>query len=150
MRNKLTFTIAVDYSDTIKPRHFGDADKFLIYEYDNREINFSHELVNAYKTYDENHGHGSRKKGEAIVSYLKDHGVNILVSKQFGKNIKIVSQHFVPVLVSGDKPHHVIPTLQAHVDTIKAEWEKHTEAYQHLNLKDTVVQEKENTRDGRK
>ena len=45
MQNKLTFTIAVDHSDTIKPRHFGDADKFLIYEYDNREINFSDELV---------------------------------------------------------------------------------------------------------
>ncbi|MBS3772109.1 MAG: hypothetical protein V5A59_10865 [Bacteroidales bacterium] len=37
MENKLTFTIAVDHLDTIKPRHFGDADKFLIYEYDNRE-----------------------------------------------------------------------------------------------------------------
>jgi predicted Fe-Mo cluster-binding NifX family protein len=139
MRNKLTFTIAVDHSDTIKPRHFGDADKFLIYEYNCEEIAFSYELANAYKTYDENHGHGSSKKGEAIVGYLKDHGVNILVSKQFGKNIKIVSQHFVPVLVSGDKPNQVIPTLQAHVDAIKAEWEKNTETYQHLNLKNKVL-----------
>ncbi|MGM0532245.1 MAG: hypothetical protein ACQER7_12945 [Bacteroidota bacterium] len=54
------------------------------------------------------------------------------------------------MLVSGDNPHQVIRTLQAHVDSIKAEWEKNTEAYQHLNFKDTVVQEKENTMDNKK
>jgi predicted Fe-Mo cluster-binding NifX family protein len=145
MPEKLRFTIAVDHLNTIKPKHFGDADKFLIYEYRDKEIRLMDELTNQFKTYDEKHGHGSISKGKAIARFLKDHGVHVLVSKQFGKNIQIVNRYFVPVLVSGDKPQEVIPVLQAHINIIRAEWKKNTETYQHLNLKKSVLQGKEDS-----
>lgn len=101
----------------------------------NNEIIFSKELTNKYKDYDENKNHGSKKKGFAIVEYLKENGINVLVSKQFGKKIQIVNHHFVPVLVSGDTPKDVIPILQQNIEAITEELKKGNEVFNHLNLK---------------
>ena len=134
--NKMNFSFAVDHSNVLKEKHFGDAEKFLMYEVNvNNEIIFSKELTNKYKAYDENKNHGSKKKGFAIVEYLKENGIDVLVSKQFGKNIQIVNRYFVPVLVSGDTPKDVIPTLHHHIEAITEELKKGNEVFQHLNLK---------------
>lgn len=134
--NKMSFSFAVDHSNFLKEKHFGDAEKFLKYELnENNEIIFSKELTNKFKDYDENENHGSKKKGFAIVEYLKENGIDVLVSKQFGKNIQIVNRHFVPVLVSGDIPKEVIPILHQHIEPITEELKKGNEVFQHLNLK---------------
>ena len=60
---------------------------------------------------DEAQQHGSKKKGESIISFLKSKGVKILVSKQFGGNIKMVNKHFIPVIISLKSINEVIPVL---------------------------------------
>src|SRR6056297_91635 len=134
--NKINFSFAVDHSNVLKGKHFGDAEKFLIYECNEKnEILFTKELINKYKNYDEYQNHVSQKKGFAIVEYLKENGIDVLVSKQFGKNIQIVNHHFVPVLVSGDTPKDVIPILQQNIEAITEELKKGNEVFKHLNLK---------------
>ncbi|MFP3859783.1 MAG: NifB/NifX family molybdenum-iron cluster-binding protein [Bacteroidales bacterium] len=136
MSKKIYFSFAVDNYNSLKEKHFGDAEKFLIYECNEKnEILFTKELINKYKNYDEYQNHGSQKKGFAIVEYLKENGIDVLVSKQFGKNIQIVNRQFVPVLVSGDTPKKVIPTLYHHIEAITEELKKGNEVFQHLNLK---------------
>ncbi|MCK5836469.1 MAG: hypothetical protein KAH09_04315 [Desulfobacula sp.] len=35
--------------------------------------------------------HGSKKQGEAIIALLKKNNIDVLVSRQFGKNIKLIA-----------------------------------------------------------
>ena len=100
MENYIRFAFAVNEQNQFHKKHFGDADKYLIYELvDDQFIDISEE-VNIFKDIDEVETHGSKKKGDAIIHFLKEKGVRVLVSQQFGKNIKMVNQHFVPVIVT--------------------------------------------------
>ncbi len=46
-----------------------------------------------------------------------------MVSQQFGKNIKIVNEHFIPVKISSERTDEVIRILTQHLFWIKDEWE---------------------------
>lgn len=109
----IKFAIATDKNGKIQKEHFGDASKFMLYEFSNNEIEFLTEISNVYKNEDEKHSHGSRKKGNSIVNLLKNNLVDCIVSQQFGKNIKIVNKHFIPVIVDKDEPSEIIGYLKA-------------------------------------
>ncbi len=144
MIKKITFAIAVDNANKLLPKHFGDAEKFILYNYENNELCYAYELVNKFREYDETHEHGTKKKGEAIAHFLKKNGVDILVSQQFGKNIQIVNRYFVAVLVSENTPKETIPTLKKHLETILSERKKNTAIYKHLNLKASILNKNQN------
>ncbi|MCD4697358.1 MAG: hypothetical protein K8S16_14075, partial [Bacteroidales bacterium] len=103
-------------------KHFGDADKYLIYQEESDKIVLSSEELNRFKLLDEEAEHGSRKKGKAIIEFLKGKNVNVLVSRQFGKNIKVINAHFIPVIISSETPDEVIQILTRHLHWIKDEW----------------------------
>ncbi|NOX86059.1 MAG: hypothetical protein GXO86_08865 [Chlorobi bacterium] len=124
---KLRFAFAVDSEGHFKKKHFGDADRFLIYEIEGDNINLIAELDNNIKLqYDEN-VHGLPKKGKAIIAFLKDHDVNILVSKQFGKNITLVSSHFIPVIITKETLEEVIEVIRQHIKWLEDEMMSHKE-----------------------
>ena len=117
----ICLAFAVNKNGKFGKNHFGDADKYLIYEYKCDEMNLIKKLPNRFKKADEKQKHGSCKKGESIVKYLKEHNVKSLVSKQFGKNIKIVNKHFVPVIIDKEHPKDAINVIIKHIDSIKNE-----------------------------
>ncbi|MBN2648901.1 MAG: hypothetical protein JXR50_04075 [Prolixibacteraceae bacterium] len=117
----IRLAMAVDHSQNFQSKHFGDADQYLIYEWENNEINFVGAEINVYKSYDEEVEHGSQKKGQAIIDFLKGKGVNVLVSKQFGRNIRMVNRHFIPVIIYTEAPDNVIPVLNKHMRWIEDE-----------------------------
>ncbi len=118
---KITFAFALNNENVFEKKHFGETDKFAIYRFENKELAFVEELPNTFKWMDEVHEHGSKKKGNAIISFLKEKGVSVLVSKQFGRNIKMVNQHFVPVIIAEDEPINVIEILQKQMNWFKDE-----------------------------
>ena len=136
---KVTFALALNDDGIFEKRHFGDTDKFAIYRFENKELDFVEELSNTFKTMDEVQQHGSKKKGDAIISFLKEKGVSVLVSKQFGRNIKMVNQHFVPVIIAEDKPEQVLEVLLKRMNWFKDELKNRKENYMLFHIKNGIL-----------
>jgi len=134
-KKTLRFALAVNHAGYFQAKHFGDADKYFIYEWQNNELAFVKEEINSYKTFDEEQKHGSQKKGRAIINLLKSIDVKVLVSMQFGKNIQMVNHHFIPVIVNTETPDEVIPVIKKHVKWIEDEFNNHPEEYKLFILK---------------
>ena len=133
--SNIIFAFAVNDQDEFEKRHFGDSDKFLIYEWNEENIASIKIEENKFKDLDETHIHGSRKKGSAIIKFLKNKGVNALVSKQFGRNIKMINQHFIPVITSTNHVDDVVKLLPAHIKHIANEIQNQPENYKLIDLR---------------
>ncbi|MCF6358380.1 MAG: hypothetical protein L3J54_11295 [Draconibacterium sp.] len=135
----ITFALALNEEGVFERRHFGDTDKFAIYKFGDGELTFIEEWPNTFKDMDEVHEHGSKKKGNAIISFLKEKGVSVLVSKQFGRNIKMVNQHFVPVIIAEDEPEQVLSILHKKVNWFKDELKNRETDYMLFHIKNGIL-----------
>ena len=135
----LRFAFAVNNDNQFGKRHFGDADKYLIYQQDVDNLVPSSDEANRYKLLDDEVEHGSKKKGEAIIGFLKNKGVNVLVSRQFGKNIKLINAHFIPVIISTENPDEVIQVLTRHLHWIEDEWGQKKSNFKLFTIKEGIL-----------
>lgn len=117
----IKFAFAVIQTNTFGATHFGDADKYLIFKWDGEDVLLQDELINKYKSFDETQEHGSKKKGKAIIELLQEKDVRVLVSKQFGPNIKMVNRFFIPVIIYNETIDEVKATLSKHIHWIEDE-----------------------------
>lgn len=117
----LRFAFAVNENGNFQKKHFGDADKYIIYEHDSKELVFIDEIENTKRDIDEETKHGSKLKGNEIIEYLKSYDVKVLVSMQFGKNIKMVDKHFIPVIVSHENVEEILKIIETNVKWINDE-----------------------------
>jgi predicted Fe-Mo cluster-binding NifX family protein len=85
--------------------HFGDADKYYLYNLTAEGCTFLKIIENTTESEEE---HADPKKAKGIVGLLKRHDVQIVVSKRFGPNIKRISRHFLPVILSAE---HLVDDL---------------------------------------
>lgn len=139
MKEDIKLALAVSHSNLFESRHFGDADKYLIYKWNNGKAVLQDEMVNKFQNADEDEQHGSRKKGEAIITLLKKQDVKVLVSRQFGKNIKLVSRSFVPVIVQTETPNEAIEVMEKHIHWIEDELINMTEGYHLFTMKSGIL-----------
>jgi len=135
----LQFAFAVNSENQFEKKHFGDADKFLIYKLESNKILLSAEEPNHFKLLDEDVEHGSMRKGKAIIGFLKEKGVNVLVSRQFGKNIKLINEHFIPIIISSEKPDEVIQILTRHLHWIQDEREHKNSNFKLFTIKSGIL-----------
>ena len=135
----LRFAFAVNKNYQFEKKHFGDADKFLIYNEESDKIVLLSEEPNRFKLLDEEVEHGSKKKGKAIIEFLKEKNVNVLVSRQFGKNIKMINAHFIPVIITSEKPDEVIQILSRHLHWIKDEWKQDKSNFKLFTIKAGIL-----------
>lgn len=135
----ITFAFALNNDGIFEKKHFGDSDKFAIYTYKNHELIFHTEFQNTYKNLDGFNDHGSTQKGQAIISLLKENGVSVLVSKQFGHNIKLVNQHFIPAIIDEDIPEKVHEILKKNFDWFKDELINRNENYMLFKIKSGII-----------
>ena len=130
---------AVNNDNQFEKKHFGDADKYLIYQQKLDKLVLSSDEPNYFKFLDEEVEHGSKKKGKAIIGFLKEKGVNVLVSRQFGKNIKLINAHFIPVIISSESPDEVIRILSGHLHWIEDEWEQKKSDFKLFTIKQGIL-----------
>lgn len=135
----LKFAFAVNKDNKLNKNHFGDADKYLIYEQVDNEIVLMGEVINHLKTFDEEQEHGSKKKGNTIVEFLRGKGINVLVSMQFGRNIKIVNEYFIPVIIYSENPDEVVGMLNKHLHWIKDEWNNKSSDFKLFTIKSGIL-----------
>jgi len=134
MDKKIRLAFAVNRRGMFEKRHFGDADKFLIYEMKERTVHLVEEVDNQDKLLFTDNKHGDPEKGKAIISFLNQNKVDVLVSQQFGRNIKMIIQHFVPVLITKETPEEVANILLRHIKWLEDELTDHKNNYRPLQL----------------
>ena len=131
---KIRFAFAVNHANIFEMKHFREADKYLIYEWVNEEFILKQEIKNPYSDVFEEPQHGATFKKMEIINLLKEHQVNVLVSKQFGKNIQLINGEFIPVLIAADSPKNLFPTLKRQVKWIAEELAENFGNYKLFNL----------------
>ena len=135
----IKFAFAVNNNGLFQKKHFGDAEKYFIYQLKENEISFEKEILNSFKNVDEDGKHGSKKKEQAIIGLLKEKNVNVLVSPQFGKNIKLINAHFIPVIVFEESPDPIIGILLKHIKYINDELTNKSGEYMLFTIKNGVM-----------
>ena len=119
----LRFSIATNKNGLLEEKPFGEADKFIIYELNGEELVYVGEERNDIKL---NQGDvfNLKEHGAHIIDFLKERGVNILVSLHFGDHVKRANEFFIPVIVSHKNPDDVVKSINEHLYWIIDEWEK--------------------------
>ena len=135
----LRFAFAVNKNDQFEKKHFGDADKYLIFRQEDDKIVFLSEEINRFKLMEEEVEHGSKRKGNAIIDFLKGKDVNVLVSKQFGQNIKLINEHFIPVINYSEQPDEVLQILSRHLHWFDEEYEKNNSNFKLFTIKSGML-----------
>jgi len=138
----LRFAFAVNNDGNFQQKHFGDADKYIIYEHDSKQLVFIDEVENTKKDIDEDTKHGSKRKGNEIIEYLRNFDVKVLVSMQFGKNIKMVDKHFIPVIVSHENVEEIVKIIEANVHWINDEATKKDSDYMLFRINSGIFKQK--------
>ncbi len=136
---RLRFAFAVNKENNFAKMHFGDADKYLIYTLEAGKMIFSSEEINSFKLVDEEHEHGSKRKGNAIIKFLREKDVHVLVSTQFGKNINLVNKHFIPVKISLEQQDEIIDILNKHLHWIQDEWKNTSSGFKLFTIKSGIL-----------
>lgn len=140
MKSKsIRFALAVNQQNAFEPKNFGNADKFLIYEWVNNDFLFLKEEVNSFRDLDDDHENGSERKGEAIIAFLKNLDINVLVSTKFGKNIQMVNTSFIPVIVSSETPEEVKVAVKKHIKWIEDELNNRPEEFKLFTIKKGIL-----------
>lgn len=117
----LTVACATDEGDQLINRHFGEAGRYDIYELQRESVKFMRSIEN---TVPEERDHADPQKARNIGGLLKPAGVQVLVSGQFGQNIKRVRKSFVPVIVRSLEINTALEMLQQHYEEIVREYER--------------------------
>jgi len=140
----INIAFALSNDNKFENKHFGDSDKFGVYELNTKtfEFNLVEDYINEFKTIDETHG--SSKKGNTIVKALKEKGCKVLVSMQFGANIKIISKHFQTLIVYDEDLNTAIEAILTNTDFIAVQFEEEKDSFKPMTIKDgKIIQTKE-------
>jgi predicted Fe-Mo cluster-binding NifX family protein len=135
---KITFAFAVNNQGLFENNHFGEAENFAIYTSSENELKLSEILPNPMKNKEEDE-HGLKSKALYIISILKSKDVNVLVSKQFGKNIKIVNQHFIPVIIHEENPEQITTIISRNINWLKDELKNRDSDYMLFRIKTGIL-----------
>lgn len=135
----IIFAFAVNQLNGFEPEHFGNADKYLIYKWENNELVFLKEEINIFKNHDETQEHGLKEKGRVIIDLLQNLNVNVLVSRQFGKNIQMINRHFIPVIVFSDIVKEVGVILKKHIKWIEDELNNKPGEFKLFTIKNGIL-----------
>lgn len=135
----IKFAFAVSESELFEAKHFGDADKYLLFEWNGQDFIESGELLNAVKNIDEEQEHGSKIKGDAIIEMLREKNIQVLVSKQFGRNIKMVNRFFVPVIINDAKLEEIFKKLKNSMKWVEEELQNSTQNFKLFTLKTGIL-----------
>ena len=131
----LIFAFALNHDNQFEACHFGDAQKYAIYKQEDDKIVFKKEIENIHRK----GAHGDPNKGNSIIQFLKQHDVNVIVSREFGKNIIMVNKHFIPVLIAKERPEKVVEILQNKLHWILDEWNSSSADFKLFNIKSSIL-----------
>ncbi len=122
--NGLILAIATDDEKHFIKRHFGDAESYLIYQLDEAGWAFLKKIEN---NSEEEKMHADPVKAGSISGVLKNEGVQVLVSKAFGPNIKRMIKKFACILVHDESIESGLDNLKLNYSAILERWKQGSE-----------------------
>ncbi len=128
----LVIAIATDDDKYYINRHFGDAERYLIYRLTDTNCEYLKKIENTTEE-ESDKIHADPVKAGSIAKILKAEGVQVLVSKAFGPNIKRVIKKFACVLVREKQIKLSWENLIKNYATIKQKWEE-GEGRKHMRI----------------
>jgi len=128
---KIIAACATDDGTAFIERHFGDAQKFDIYQLNEDGFECIGSVMN---TAPEERQHADPRKAAGIGAVLKERKVNVLVSRQFGPNLKRVRKQFVPVIARVSIVEEGLKLVRDNIDRVLEEL-KRGEERNHLVLR---------------
>ncbi|MCF8380283.1 MAG: hypothetical protein K9H49_11935 [Bacteroidales bacterium] len=132
----IRFAFAVNSDNKFTNEHFGDADKFIFYETAGDKIYFVQTEPNLLKNHIEENSHGDPQKGKRIIKYLINRKIDVIVAKQFGKNIAMVKDHFLPIIISGEEPLEIKSLLSSRLELIEESFKNKKNSFSPVNGRD--------------
>ena len=114
--------VATDDGNKTIERHFGDAEKYSIYEISYYEHKLIKTIIN--NSGSETGKHADPEKAGNVATMLKKEEVNTAVARSFGPNLKKIKKKFVCVIVEDECIETVLEKLQAEAAGIHEEHEK--------------------------
>jgi len=118
---ELKIAFASDDEKHLIKDHFGDAKLYLVFEIGINKADLVKKVVNESP---EEQKHADPNKAKGVAGLLKPYGVQVLVNKAFGGNIKRMKTKFVCVFSKSDTIEEAIATIQAHFRDIVKEWQR--------------------------
>ena len=125
--------VATEDGKTLMERHFGDADRFVLFLLSKDGVVPLQEIMNTVEEEDESL-HADPEKARGIAGLLKQAGVRVAVSRVFGPNIKRIRKQFVCVITDGPEIPEALRLVAGHFEAIVQEWDK-GESRGHLVLR---------------
>ncbi|MFO7755141.1 MAG: methyltransferase domain-containing protein [Bacteroidales bacterium] len=135
----IRFAMAVDRDNNFDIKQFCCAHSFKIYEWDNKDFSYVKELINPFRNEEENEISSRIKKGHILTRLLKKESVNVIVSSDFGDNIEMAVDNFIPVIVPSDTPAKVITVLTKHMEWIKDELQNRPGDYKLFTIRQGIL-----------
>jgi predicted Fe-Mo cluster-binding NifX family protein len=101
-------------------RHSGDAKYYDLYQINSSSANFIKRIEN---NTGKEERHADPLKAKGISELLKKEGVQVMVAKCFGPNIKRIKSKFVCVMMNDDEIAISLKNLQKQINRIEETWE---------------------------
>jgi predicted Fe-Mo cluster-binding NifX family protein len=133
----ILFAFGLSNENIFTTDFFGAADKFVIYEFSEGKSTKKEELPNPF--HNSSNKLNINEKREIIVSLLQSRNVSVLVSRQFSKNLRLVNDHFIPVLIEMENPEQVIEILKKNIKWIKDELKSRKSGHMLFRIKTGVL-----------
>ncbi len=135
----LRFAFAVNNQNLFEDRFFGEADKFLIYQLVSGQLEQIYEVVNDNKSELKENNSDNNEKVDILIKDLLENDIKVIVSKQFGENIRIVNEYFIPVIISSENPEEVMEIINRHIHWIKDELNNFNSGYKLFTIKSGIL-----------
>lgn len=115
---------ATDNGTDFIDRHFGDAEKYLLFRISSSSAEYMETIENTVDEEEDETEHGDLKKAGGISALLKQKGVQMTVAPIYGPNLKRIKRKFISIIVKETSITAALTLTQNHFDKIIAEWEK--------------------------
>ena len=135
----LRFAFAVNKENQFEDRFFGDADKFLIYQVESGELELIHEINNDFKPNSNGGIPDNKEKAGVLINHLLEDDIKVIVSKQFGENIKIGNGFFIPVIISSESPEKAVEIINSRLHWIEDELNNFSSGYKLFTINSGIL-----------
>ena len=135
----LRFAFDVNNDNHFEDGFFGDADKFLIYQVVSGQLEQIYEVVNDNKSELKENNSDNNEKVDILIKHLLENDIKVIVSKQFGENLRIVNEYFIPVIISSENPEEAVEIINNHLHWIKDELNNFSSGYKLFTIKSGIL-----------
>ncbi len=73
------------------------------------------------------------------MDFLKEKDVGVMVSMQFGKNVKRINELFIPIIIYSENVHESIDVMNKHMHWILDEWNEKQTDYKLFTIKSGIL-----------